>query len=100
MKKERAKLLVSNLALSFDMLHGWGVLAWVPKFKKLEILQCEKHQNLTLWGCKPIFVIDMWEHFYFLQYKANRAEYINAFWNIVNWNVVNKRFEEINLDQR
>lgn len=42
----------------------------------------------------------MWEHSYFLQYKANRAEYINAFWNIVNWNVVNKRFEEINLDQR
>lgn len=100
MKKERAKLLVSNLALSFYMLHGWGVLAWVPKFKKFEILQCEKHQNLTLWSCKPIFVIDMWEHSYFLQYKANRAEYINAFWNIVNWNVVNKRFEEINLDQR
>lgn len=82
------------------MLHGWGVLAWVPKFKKLEILQCEKHQNLTLWGCKPIFVIDMWEHSYFLQYKANRAEYINTFWNIVNWNVINKRFEKININQR
>ena len=81
-------------------LHGWGVLAWVPKFKKLEILQCEKHQNLTLWGCKPIFVIDMWEHSYFLQYKANRTEYINAFWNIVNWNVINKRFEKINISQR
>lgn len=74
---------------------GWNLLVWVPEWKKLEILQCEKHQNLTLWGCKPLLVLDMWEHSYFLQYKANRAEYINAFWNIVNWNVVNKRFENI-----
>ena len=58
---------------------GWCLLVWVPSFKRLEIFQCEKHQNLTLWGCKPLFIIDMWEHSYFLQYKANRAEYINAF---------------------
>ena len=73
---------------------GWNLLVWVPDFSKLEILQCEKHQNLTLWGCIPLFVLDMWEHSYFLQYKEKRAEYINAFWNIVNWNVVNKRWRE------
>lgn len=78
---------------------GWCILAWVPKFGKLEVLQCEKHQNLTLWGCQPIFVLDMWEHSYFLQYKANRAEYINAFKNIINWKVINKRFEEIFLER-
>lgn len=74
---------------------GWCLLVWVPLFNKLEVLQCEKHQNLTLWGCKPLLVLDMWEHSYFLQYKSNRAEYINAFWNIVNWNEVNKRFSKI-----
>ena len=74
---------------------GWNLLVWVPRFKKLEIIQCEKHQNLTLWGCKPLLVLDMWEHSYFLQYNEKRADYINAFWNIVNWNVVNKRFENI-----
>ena len=71
---------------------GWNLLVWVPNFKKLEILQCEKHQNLTLWGCEPLLVLDMWEHSYYLQYKTKRDEYIKAFWNIVNWNVVNKRF--------
>ena len=76
---------------------GWNLLVWVNNFKKLEILQCEKHQNLTLWGCKPLLVLDMWEHSYFLQYKTKRPEYINAFWNIVNWNEVNKRFEKICL---
>ena len=74
---------------------GWCLLVWVPLFNKLQVLQCEKHQNLTLWGCKPLLVLDMWEHSYFLQYKSNRAEYINAFWNIVNWNEVNKRFSKI-----
>lgn len=73
---------------------GWNLLVWVPNFNKLEILQCEKHQNLTLWGCVPLLVLDMWEHSYYLQYKTSRADYINAFWNIVNWNAVNKRWNE------
>ena len=73
---------------------GWNLLVWVPDFEKLEILQCEKHQNLTLWGCVPLLVLDMWEHSYYLQYKTSRADYINAFWNIVNWNAVNKRWKE------
>ena len=73
---------------------GWCLLVWIPKWKKLEILQCEKHQNLTLWGCKPLLVLDMWEHSYYLQYKIKRPDYIKAFWNIVNWNIVNKRFKE------
>lgn len=74
---------------------GWCILAWIPQFQKLEVLQCEKHQNLTLWGCKPLLVLDMWEHSYYLQYKTNRPEYITNFWNILNWNVVNKRFQTI-----
>ncbi|MBS5857282.1 MAG: superoxide dismutase [Clostridia bacterium] len=75
---------------------GWNLLVWVPRFNKLEILQCEKHQNLTLWGCIPLLVLDMWEHSYFLQYRTNRSEYINAFWNIVNWNSINRRWGKIN----
>ena len=71
---------------------GWCLLVWVPKWKKLEILQCEKHQNLTLWGCIPLLVLDMWEHSYYLQYQTKRPEYIDAFWNIVNWNEVNRRY--------
>ena len=71
---------------------GWCLLVWVPKWNKLEILQCEKHQNLTLWGCKPLLVLDMWEHSYYLQYQTKRPEYVDAFWNIVNWNEVNRRY--------
>lgn len=76
---------------------GWCLLVWVPSFKKLEILQCEKHQNLTLWGCKPLLVLDMWEHSYYLQYKTKRPDYISAFWNMINWEEVNRRFFEIDF---
>ena len=74
---------------------GWCILAWVPKWNKLEVLQCEKHQNLTLWRCNPLLVLDMWEHSYYLQYQTKRPEYISAFWNIINWNAVNRRFRKI-----
>lgn len=73
---------------------GWCLLVWTNRLNRLNILQCEKHQNLTLWGCKPLLVIDMWEHSYYLQYKTKRPEYIDAFWNIVNWNEANKRFNK------
>lgn len=74
---------------------GWNLVVWVPRFNRLEIIQCEKHQDLTLWGCIPVIVLDMWEHSYFLQYKANRGEYINSFFNIINWNIVNARWNYI-----
>lgn len=78
---------------------GWCLLVWTNRLERLNILQCEKPQNLTLWGCTPILVIDMWEHSYYLQYKTKRPEYIDAFWNIVNWNEANKRFNQIKSDK-
>ncbi len=74
---------------------GWTLLVWESRFDKLEILQCEKHQNLTLWGCIPLLVLDMWEHSYYLQYKTDRKEYVSEFFYILNWNEVNKRWDKI-----
>ena len=70
---------------------GWALLCYNPLFKKLEILQAEKHQNLTQWGVNPLLVIDVWEHAYYLKYQNRRADYITAWWNIVNWNIVEER---------
>jgi len=73
---------------------GWAILVWSPRSRHLEILQSEKHSNLTQWDTVPILVLDVWEHAYYLQYKNDRVEYIKNWWMVVNWKDVEKRFEE------
>lgn len=88
-EKFKSQFVAASIAVEAS---GWCLLVWVPEWKELEILQCEKHQDLTLWGCVPLLVIDMWEHSYYLQYTTKRPDYMNAIWNIINWNQVNRRF--------
>lgn len=73
---------------------GWAILGWNPAWQRLEMLQCEKHQNLTQWGTIPILVCDVWEHAYYLKYQNARADYVKAWWELVNWNEVERRFNE------
>ena len=74
---------------------GWAILAFNPYFAKLEILQTEKHQDLTQWGVVPVLVVDVWEHAYYLKYQNKRAAFIEAWWNLVNWDDVNQRWGKI-----
>lgn len=73
---------------------GWAILAWNPLPGKLEILQSEKHQNLTQWGVVPLLILDVWEHAYYLKYQNRRAAYVEAWWNIVSWDAAASRFEK------
>lgn len=72
---------------------GWAVLCCNPAFGKLIILTAEKHQNLTQWGVVPLLTVDVWEHAYYLKYQNKRAAWVEAWWNLVNWDDVNKRIE-------
>ncbi len=73
---------------------GWALLCYNPMFKKLEILTAEKHQNLTQWGVVPLLVLDVWEHAYYLKYQNKRAAFVEAWWNLVNWEDVNRRLAD------
>lgn len=73
---------------------GWGILGYNPLFGKMVILQAEKHENLSQWGISPLLVIDVWEHAYYLKYQNMRAEYVDNFIRIVNWDDVESRFAE------
>ncbi len=70
---------------------GWALLCCNPTFGKLEILTAEKHQNLTQWGVIPILALDVWEHAYYLKYQNKRAAFVEAWWNLVDWDGVNSR---------
>ncbi|GAB4322327.1 MAG: superoxide dismutase [Candidatus Sumerlaeia bacterium] len=73
---------------------GWGVLGYHKQAGALQVLQSEKHQNLTQWGVTPLLVIDVWEHAYYLKYQNRRGDYVNAFTNVINWEDVARRLEE------
>lgn len=73
---------------------GWAILVWSPRAHHLEILQAEKHQNLSQWDVVPLLVLDVWEHAYYLKYKTERKKYVKNWWNVVNWPEVEKRFEK------
>jgi Fe-Mn family superoxide dismutase len=71
---------------------GWGALAWEPVSGRLVVEQVHDHQGNVGAGSIPLLVIDSWEHAYYLQYKNVKADYVKAFWNIVNWPDVAARF--------
>lgn len=71
---------------------GWAVLAWDSLGQRLVIVQFFDQQANFPAGTIPLLMLDVWEHAYYLDYKNVRADYVNAFWNIVNWANVQERF--------
>ncbi|MBI3258723.1 MAG: superoxide dismutase [Ignavibacteriae bacterium] len=72
---------------------GWGLLHYRASDKRLIIGQAENQHKLSSWGATPILGIDVWEHAYYLKYQNKRADYITAWWNVVNWGEVGKNLE-------
>lgn len=70
---------------------GWAILGWLPATSRAYLLQCEEHNNKTIWGIIPILVLDVWEHAYLLDYSTKRADYTKAWWQLINWNDVENR---------
>jgi Fe-Mn family superoxide dismutase len=71
---------------------GWVWLS-LTSDGKLEISQEQNAQNPVTRGNIPLLTIDVWEHAYYLDYQNRRAEYIEKFWSIINWQEVEKRLE-------
>lgn len=70
---------------------GWAVLTLCRKTDRIFIMQIEKHNVNVIPGFRIMLVLDMWEHAYYLDYQNRRPDYIEAFWNLVNWDEVNRK---------
>ncbi len=70
---------------------GWALLVWDPLGKRLNINQLYDQQGNLPVGQLPILQLDMWEHAFYLQYKNVKADYVTAWWNVVNWTDVATR---------
>ena len=71
---------------------GWAVLGYEGLADTLLTFQLYDQQANVPLGIAPLLQVDMWEHAYYLQYANVKADYVKAFWNVVNWADVSNRF--------
>ena len=71
---------------------GWAALSWEPLGGRLIVEQVYDHQGNVGQGGPPLLVLDMWEHAFYLQYENRKGEWVDAFWELVDWDDVTKRF--------
>lgn len=107
-KKEPTGVLLSEIEKTFGTLSsmkeqfataaktrfgsGWAWLV-VTADKELKIVSTANQDNPVSEGLTPILGLDVWEHAYYLKYQNRRPEYIEQWWNVVNWDVVEKNYE-------
>jgi Fe-Mn family superoxide dismutase len=72
---------------------GWGWLCVSP-FGKLSVLATANQDSPLIDGYTPVLGVDVWEHAYYLNYQNRRPDYLSAWWNVVNWDVVDGRYQE------
>jgi Fe-Mn family superoxide dismutase len=82
-----------NQAATTRFGSGW---AWLmSKDGKLVIESMPNQDNPLMSGAKPIMGLDVWEHAYYLKYQNRRPEYIEAWWNVVNWDAISENFASV-----
>ena len=89
---ERFKKEFTQAAISVEG-SGWAALTFCKQTNRPIIMQIEKHNTNIYPMFRILMVLDVFEHAYYLDYKNERAKFVDAFWNIVNWDEVNKRLE-------
>jgi len=90
---ERFKKEFTQAAVSVEG-SGWAALTLCKQTRRPIIMQIEKHNTNVYPTFRILMVLDVFEHAYYIDYKNERAKFVDAFWNIVNWNEANKRLEE------
>jgi Fe-Mn family superoxide dismutase len=74
---------------------GWGWLVFNPSSKKVEFITMPNQDSPRTKGLIPLLGCDVWEHAYYLKYQNKRPDYIASWWNVINWDEVNKRLSQI-----
>jgi superoxide dismutase, Fe-Mn family len=71
---------------------GWAWL--IRRGAKLEIISTANQDSLLMEGAFPVIGLDVWEHAYYLKYQNRRADYVAAWWNVINWKAAEDRFNK------
>ena len=76
---------------------GWALLCYDGELDQLVLTQVEKQNFMHLPELHILLGVDVWEHAYYLQYLNDRAKYVEAWWNVVNWSDVDQRLSRVHM---
>ncbi|MDW8044184.1 MAG: superoxide dismutase [Nitrososphaerota archaeon] len=91
---ERFKKEFTQAAISVEG-SGWAALTYCMQTQRPLIMQIEKHNTNVYPMFRIVMVLDVFEHAYYIDYKNDRAKFVETFWNIVNFDEVNRRLEKL-----
>jgi Fe-Mn family superoxide dismutase len=74
---------------------GWALLVYIPYTNELHNVAVDDHDDGAVWGAHPILAVDVWEHSYYHDYGPKRGEFIDNFFNLVDWTDVEENFREM-----
>jgi len=86
----KEKFTTSTVAIQGS---GWGWLVFDPSSNKVDYKAMPNQTSPWTEGLIPLLGCDVWEHAYYLKYQNKRPDYVNAWWNLINWEDVNQKFE-------
>ena len=73
---------------------GWALLVYDSYSNQLRNVKVDKHDQGALWGSHPILALDVWEHSYYYDYGPARGDFIDAFFEVVDWDEPSARYEQ------
>jgi len=91
---QKFKKIFSVTSLSIEG-SGWCWLVFNQTFNKIEIMTTINHESPWMQNKIPLLGLDLWEHAYYLKYQNKRTDYVESWWNVVNWDYVSNRFSEL-----
>ena len=74
---------------------GWALLVYDPVAKQLRNVPVDKHDQGALWGSHPILALDVWEHSYYYDYGPARGDFIDAFFEVVDWGKAAEEYSKV-----
>lgn len=74
---------------------GWALLVYMPMEDELHNVVVDKHDEHAVWGAHPVLAVDVWEHSYYHDYGPKRGEFIDSFFEVVDWSHPQDKFEDI-----
>ena len=91
---ENFKKVFSEKAISIQG-SGWCWLVFNQTYNKIEIITTLNQDSPWIFQKVPLLGLDVWEHAYYLKYQNKRPDYVEAWWNVINWDYVENRFTEL-----